>query len=43
MLASYDTDYFTCHCTGVEQYEYMKRFMPRLSYLPAGGRIEVGV
>lgn len=42
-LASYDTDYYTCHCTGVEQYEYMKRFMPRLSYLPAGGRIEVAV
>ena len=42
-LASYDTDYYTCHCTGVEQYEYMKRFMPRLSYLSAGGRIEVGV
>ena len=38
-LASYDTDYYTCHCTGVEQFEYMKRFMPRLNYLSTGGRM----
>ena len=42
-LASYDTDYYTCHCTGVEQYEYMKRFMPRLNYLAAGGSVEAAV
>ena len=42
-LASYDTDYYTCHCTGVEQFEYMKRFMPRLNYLSTGGRVEVAV
>ena len=42
-LASYDTDYYTCHCTGVEQFEYMKRFMPRLNYLLTGGRVEAAV
>ena len=35
-LASFDTDYYTCHCTGKEQYEYMKRFLLRLSYLGTG-------
>jgi len=40
-LASYDTDYYTCHCTGVEQYEYMKRFMPRLNYISTGEAIEI--
>ncbi len=24
-LDGYDCDYYTCHCTGTEQYEYMKR------------------
>ena len=43
VLASYDTDYYTCHCTGVEQFEYMKRFMPRLNYLSTGGRVEAAV
>ena len=42
-LASYDTDYYTCHCTGVAQFEYMKRFMPRLNYLSTGGRVEAAV
>lgn len=40
-LSRYDTDYFTCHCVGAEQYEYMKRYMSRLSYLAAGQTIEV--
>ncbi len=35
-LAGYDTDYYTCHCTGVEQYRYMKQFMPNLHYLSTG-------
>jgi 7,8-dihydropterin-6-yl-methyl-4-(beta-D-ribofuranosyl)aminobenzene 5'-phosphate synthase len=40
-LARHDTDYYTCHCTGLEQYEYMRRFIPRLSYLSGGNMIEV--
>lgn len=40
-LDAYETEYYTCHCTGVEQYEYMKRFMGRLHYLSAGESIAV--
>lgn len=41
-LMEYDTKYFTCHCTGLEQFDYMKRIMgDRLSYLSAGYMIEI--
>ena len=36
MLDSYDTDYYSCHCTGVEQYDFMKNIMRRLKYLSTG-------
>ncbi|MCR4891404.1 MAG: MBL fold metallo-hydrolase [Lachnospiraceae bacterium] len=36
-LLSYKTDYYTGHCTGLEQYEYMKSLMgDRLSYISTG-------
>lgn len=35
-LNSFDTEFYTCHCTGTEQYGFMKRFMKRLSYLSTG-------
>ena len=41
ILASHKTEYFTCHCTGIEQFEYMKKFMPQLSYLSCGEKIEI--
>lgn len=35
-------DFFTCHCTGVEQYDYMKKIMlSRLEYISAGDVIEI--
>ena len=40
-LDSFKTEYFTCHCTGVEQYEFMKKHMSRLNYLSCGESIEV--
>ena len=40
-LAVYDTDYYTCHCTGRPQYEFMRQYMPRLGYLSTGQTIEV--
>ena len=40
-LASMDTDFYTCHCTGVEQYQFMKSYMPRLSYLGGGQCVEL--
>ena len=40
-LNSYDTDYYTCHCTGAEQFDYMKRYMNRLRYINVGDNLEV--
>ena len=41
-LMEYDTKYFTCHCTGHEQFDCMKQIMgDKLSYLSAGQVIEV--
>lgn len=41
LLDSYDTEYYTCHCTGVEQYRYLSRYMSRLHYLHAGQSITI--
>ncbi len=38
-LNKFRTDYYTCHCTGVEQFEFMRSFMDRLFYLSAGQSI----
>ncbi len=36
-LSSYDTDYYTGHCTGVPQYEFLREMMgERLRYIPTG-------
>ncbi|MBR2742320.1 MAG: MBL fold metallo-hydrolase [Clostridia bacterium] len=35
-LDAFDTVYYTCHCTGTAQYEFMKRYMRRLNYISAG-------
>ena len=40
-LNSFDTIYYTCHCTGVEQYKFMKQYMPNLGYLSTGQSIFV--
>ncbi len=41
ILSQHNTDYYTCHCTGDAQFEYMRKYMPRLSYLRGGDTIEV--
>lgn len=38
-LAGFDTDYYTCHCTGTEQFGFMRRYMPRMRYLSTGQTI----
>ena len=38
-LSDVGCEYYTCHCTGVEQYEYMKKYMNKLDYLSAGQSI----
>ncbi len=35
-LNSFQTEYYTCHCTGVSLFEFMKQYMPRLHYLSCG-------
>ncbi len=40
-LDSFKTDYYTCHCTGTEQFEFMKNYMDRLEYLSCGQSIEI--
>lgn len=40
-LDLYDTDYYTCHCTGVQQYEYMKKHMKNLNYISTGKTITI--
>lgn len=41
-LMSYPAMYFTCHCTGIDQYRYLKERMgERLAYIAAGQSIEL--
>jgi len=40
-LAAYNTDFYTCHCTGTAQFTFMQQYMPRLSYLSTGKIIEI--
>ena len=42
ILSGFPTRYFTCHCTGVRQYEFLKaRMGDQLSYLATGSRISL--
>ena len=38
-LARYTTVFYTCHCTGTVQSEFMRRYMPNLHDLSCGTRI----
>lgn len=41
-LLSYPAQYYTCHCTGLDQYRYLKERMgDRLAYIAAGQSIEL--
>ena len=40
-LNSYNTEYYTCHCTGEERFGYMKRYMARLHYLSTGDTLNI--
>lgn len=39
ILDSHNTHFYTCHCTGVEQFNFMKEHMKKLSYLSCGDSI----
>ncbi len=38
-LNRFSTVFYTCHCTGTEQFAFMKTRMDRLFYLAAGQRM----
>ncbi len=40
-LDAFHTDFYTCHCTGTAQYEFMKPSMRRLHYLATGQEITI--
>lgn len=40
-LAACPTEFYTCHCTGQEQYNWMKHSMPALQYLSCGQTIYI--
>ena len=42
-LNEFDTDFYTCHCTGVEQYEFMRKYMDNLNYISTGDCAEIGI
>lgn len=39
-LNSFETEYYTCHCTGAEQFEFLKKRMKKLNYVRAGEKFE---
>lgn len=41
ILDGYNTKYYTCHCTGCEQFDYMKQYMKNLNYLSCGQEIDI--
>ncbi|MBQ7956445.1 MAG: MBL fold metallo-hydrolase [Clostridia bacterium] len=40
ILQKSGTTFYTCHCTGTEQYEFMKKYIKNLHYLPCGKTIQ---
>lgn len=40
-LNGFKTSFYTCHCTGLEQYEFMKKYMDNLDYISCGKSITI--
>ena len=40
-LKKYDTDFYTCHCTGEEAFAYLAARLPGMHYLSCGESIEI--
>ncbi|MBR4941894.1 MAG: MBL fold metallo-hydrolase, partial [Clostridia bacterium] len=41
-LLKVNCKYYTCHCTGTAQFEYLKGLMgPRIEYISAGQRLDI--
>lgn len=40
-LSQFNTDFYTCHCTGTSQFDFMRQYMPRLEYFSCGQKITI--
>lgn len=40
-LRNFGTRFYTCHCTGTDQYKFMKNYIPNLSYISTGDVFEI--
>ncbi len=40
-LGNLDIDFYTCHCTGKEQFEFMKKYARNIKYISSGEMIEI--
>lgn len=40
-LNGFATEFYTCHCTGTEQFQFMKEQMKRLHYLSTGESVKI--
>lgn len=40
-LGKYKTKYYTCHCTGFAQYEFMGKYLPDLKYISCGTKLSI--
>lgn len=36
-----ETVFYTCHCTGTEQFKYLKQYMSKLNYISGGQKIKI--
>ena len=41
LLNDHETRYITCHCTGEEQYRFMRKYMDRLEYISTGQTVTI--
>ncbi len=40
-LDGFNTEFYTCHCTGTDQYDFMKKYIKKLHYISCGEQIEI--
>lgn len=41
ILNSYPTEFYTCHCTGKEQFDFMSKFMIKLKYISTADTVVI--
>ena len=40
-MAKHDIEYYTCHCTGIEAFQYLEKHLPKMHYLACGDTIDI--